>query len=302
MDNNRTVDVSSLLKSIAGMVSQDQKHLDKISGGQGNGTHGQRVAQAFQTAARAAQESGSQDAGAQLAAAAQAMREQGQGRSIGYYANGLEQAAAQFSGRNGISTNDLGSLLDAFAGGVQQGNPAQPGQGTMLDALLPAAQAFMGAQQGGMDTGQAAMQALSSAANGAYGTMQADGGSGYGSGQGFVDPGAASATSVLGGIVKALLPSIAGMAMQHISGSQSQQSGYAQPPGGSASGLGGLGGLVGGLLSGSAQPNQQGQAQGDPFGGLGGLLGGLMGGASDQPSAYQGNQPQTSTQPGDTVA
>src|SRR6478609_5347150 len=99
MNNAQTVDVGSLLNSVAGMVSQDQGQLNQISGQD----HGTRVAQAFQAAAKAAQQAGTQDAGAQFAAAAQAMREQGKGRSIGYYANGLEQAASQFSGKTGIT-------------------------------------------------------------------------------------------------------------------------------------------------------------------------------------------------------
>ena len=315
MANTQNIDVATLLGSIASMVSQDEAKIDQIDAREGKGTHGTRVAQAFKMAARAAQEADTQDAGAQFAAAAQAMREKGKGRAIGYYANGLEQAAAQFSGKQSISANDLGSLLDALAGGVQQGNPAQPGQGTMLDAILPAARTYMDAQQGGVSNSQAALDALKSAASGAFGTIQTGGGSGYGAGAGNVDPGAASATSVLGGIFKALLPTLASLAMQQLSksGASAQpqagipQGGYAQSPG--ADPFGGLGRLVGGLLggSGAAQPSQPGaygQSQGgDPFGGLGGLLGGLLGGTDTiQPGAQDGTSLHREHGTGDTVA
>src|SRR5438132_10536104 len=124
------------------------------------------MAEAFRKAADAAQQTGSNDAGDQLAAAASAMREQGEGKAAGYYADGLEQAATQMQGRQGISLADLLPFLQSFLGGVQRNNPAQPGQGTMIDALMPAVQSLMGARGQGMSMSQAIMQALGSAVSG----------------------------------------------------------------------------------------------------------------------------------------
>ncbi|HYP40325.1 MAG TPA: hypothetical protein VEX13_08180, partial [Chloroflexia bacterium] len=87
-----------------------------------------------------------------------------------------------------------------------------------------------------------------------------------------IDPGAASATNVLGGIVGALLPNVLGAVAQGGGSSQQRQpSGrdvYGQEqeqqadPLGALGGLGGLGGLVGGLLGdqgGGGQSTQQGR-------------------------------------------
>src|SRR5919198_1334583 len=202
MDQNRQVDVGTLLSGIASSLAQNRQNLNQVDTGPGGGTHGERMAQAFQAAAQAAQTAGTPDAGEQLAIAAQAMRQQGLGKAANYYANGLEQAAPQFRGQSGISLGSLLPLLQAFAGGVQQNNPARPGQGTMIDALLPAVQAFTSAQQQGLDPQQAALQALTSAVAGARGTVSHQRG-------GYVDPGAASATNVLGGIVGSFLPGVA---------------------------------------------------------------------------------------------
>ncbi|MDQ3704267.1 MAG: dihydroxyacetone kinase subunit L [Chloroflexota bacterium] len=297
MDNNRTVDVGTLLDSVAQTLKQNQAGLDNTGAKQGANAHGQRMAAAFQVAAQAARQSGSRDAGKQFAAAAEAMRRGGKGKATQYYANGLELAAQEFKGKRGITPDDLGPLLQALAGGAQKGNPAQPGQGSMLDALLPAAQGFQNARGSGQDPQSAAIQALGGAVMGAKNTQQAQRGDWFGGKQptgGVIDPGAASATNIIGGIVGALLPHVLGAVMSRMGGGQSQaQQAPAQglpqmggDPNDPLGGLGGLGGLLGGLggLLGG-QGAQQGQ--GDPLGGLGALLGG--GQAPQHGQGRQGN-------------
>jgi hypothetical protein len=282
VDGNRTVDVGSLLDSVAQMLKQNQAGLDNTGAAQGANAHGQRMAAAFKVAAEAARRSGTRDAGKQFAAAAEAMRRGGKGKATQYYANGLELAAQEFQGKQGITTDDLGPLLQALAGGAQRGNPAQPGQGSMLDALLPAAQGFTNARGSGQDTQAAALQALGGAVMGAKNTQQVPRGNWFGGQQpttGAIDPGAASATSIIGGIVSALLPHLLGAMMSRMGGGQSQQQapaqGFPQLGGDPNDPLGGLGGLLGGLggLLGG-QGAQQGQ--GDRLGGLGALLGGQV--------------------------
>jgi DAK2 domain len=264
MDDNRQVDVPTLLQSIAGQLANSQEGIDQAS----SSTHGRRMAQAFSAAAEAAKEAGTDDAGAQLQRAAAALRQRGQGRAVSYYADGLEQAATQVRGQKGISLSGLLPFLQSFVGGVQSNNPAQPGQGTMIDALVPALGALSGAQSTGNTQG-GILDALGAAVSGAQGTTQG----------GQMDPGAASAVNVIGGIIAALAPSLIGSLL----------GGQQQGASGSSGGMGGLGGLLGGsqqggglggLLGGSQQQSGYGAPQGsaDPFGGLGGLLGGLLGG------------------------
>jgi hypothetical protein len=289
MDNNRQVDVPTLLQSIAGQLSQSQEGIDQVS----KSTHGQRMAKAFRLAAEAAQQADSDDAGEQLHRAAAAMRQRGSGVAAGYYADGLESAAQQVRGQRGISMGDLLPFLQSFVGGVQSNNPAQPGQGTMIDALVPALGALSGAQSSGNAQG-GILDALGAAVSGAQNTQH----------DGQMDPGAASAVNVIGGIIAALAPSlIAGLL-----GGQQQQGqggggglggllGGGQQGGGGLGGLlggqqqggGGLGGLLGGQqgqggYGGSAPP----QGSADPFGGLGGLIGGLFGGGQQDTSAGGG--------------
>lgn len=294
MDNNeQQVDVGTVLSSISQMLHANKDKLNEVDSGPNGGTHGERIAQAFNTAAQAANQSGTNDAGQQLAVAAEAMRQNGQGRAVNYYANGLQHAAQQFSGKQGIAVSDLLPFLTSFLGGVRHGNPAQPGQGTMIDVLGPAVSSMLGGQQSGQNPIQSAISALGSAVTGARGTASARGGQ--------IDPGAASATSVLGGILKSVLPGALGaMASSGGLGSilggltgggsraQSQPDlgydtgGFEQPGQQSypqQSSGGGLGDILGQLTGGG------GSSQGAGAGGLGGLLGGLLGGGSQQPQA-----------------
>jgi len=265
--NNKQVDVGTLLGSISEMLQQNQGKLNEVDSGPNGGTHGDRIAQAFSTAADAARESGTDDAGEQLSLAAQAMRENGQGRAVGYYADGLQEAASQFGGKSGISTSDLAPFLQSFLGGVRQNNPAQPGQGTMIDALLPAVTSLMGANKRGADPSQSAMDALGSAVNGARGTVGIRGN--------HVDAGAASATGVLGGIFKALLPGILGAVMGKLTSGGRQSQPQNEPQGG-----GGIGDLIGQLTGGGGGGGQS--SQGGGGGGLGDLIGQITGGGSRQ--------------------
>lgn len=320
MDTNRRVDVGSLLDSVAQMLKQNQAGLDNTGAAQGATSHGERMAAAFQVSAEAARRAGTRDAGKQFAAAAEAMRRGGKGKATQYYANGLELAAQEFQGKEGITTDDLGPLLQALAGGAQRNNPAQPGQGSMLDALVPAAQGFTHARGKGMDTQTAALQALGGAVMGAKNTQQAQRGGWFGGQQppsGVMDPGAASATNIIGGIVSALLPHLLGAMMSRMGGGQSQAQqvpaqGLPQLGGNPNDPLGGLGSLLGGLggLLGGGQAAQGGQGgQGDLLGGLGSLLGGgqapqqgqgrqdnpledLLGGQSPLGGLFGGDQPR----------
>jgi hypothetical protein len=286
VDQNRTVDVATLLQSIAGQLGESRTVLNQLSGAGGQGTHGERMANAFRAAADAAQNAGTDDAGQQLERAAEAMRSKGNGVAAGYYADGLAEAAQQFRGQSGISMDNIAPFLQSFLGGVERNNPARPGQGNMLDALTPAVTAMNQAQQSGGGGQQALMAALLGSMSGAQQTAN------MGNSQ-RVDPGAASATGVIGGIVAALAPQLLNMLMNRVmqgSGAQSQgqgsyPGGYAQP--GAGAGAGGLGDLLGQLFSPGAQPQSQGA---DPMGGLGGLLGGLLGGAQGQGTGGYGGQ------------
>jgi len=280
VDNQQQVDVGTLLGSISQVLEANKDKLNEVDGGPGGGTHGDRVTRAFSAAAQAAQSADSSDAGEQLSIAAEAMRENGQGKAVNYYANGLQKASSQFAGLKGISLSGLLPFLQSFLGGIRQNNPAQPGQGTMIDAILPAVTSLLGANKSGVNPVQAAIGALGSAVSG---TRATNGTRGTG-----VDPGAASATGILGGIVKSLIPGIVGAVASGLGsrGGQTQQQPQilSEPGYGDVAqqGGGGLGDIIGSLTGGGSDGGSDSGGNG-----LGDLIGGLLGGGNQQPAQSQ---------------
>src|SRR5205807_1372517 len=76
--STQQVDVGTLLGAIASVLQQNQANINQTDNA---GTHGQRMAQAFQAAAQAASNANTDDAGRQLQVAAQAMKQTGQGKA-----------------------------------------------------------------------------------------------------------------------------------------------------------------------------------------------------------------------------
>jgi hypothetical protein len=133
-----------------------------------------------------------------LRAAAEAVAKDGRGSTSKNYAQGLQQAASQFEGKNQLDHNAVASLLTSMLGaGVQQpaqqatasdpisnllslvtdrqpqqtvASPQQPAappasMQNLMGKLMPAAMEFMLAKQTGASTSAAAMQAAMRAMN-----------------------------------------------------------------------------------------------------------------------------------------
>jgi dihydroxyacetone kinase-like protein len=234
-------------------VQQDRDHLNSLD--TADGDVGDNMAANFQlvteTLAQAVRQAGPQaDAGLALRQAAEALNRRGRGATAPIYAQGLQDAAQRLQGKSGFSIEDLMPLLEGLLSGTQQASGAQPGEGSMLDTLLPGIMAYMQAKQAGDSDTQALLKALLSLRRGANSTTLSP--KGYGSGGGTdttgrVDPGAAGAASFLEGLFGALLNSALqqGQPQQRTVPPQSQPQQPSQPqfPGGDLSDL--LGQLFG---------------------------------------------------------
>jgi dihydroxyacetone kinase-like protein len=105
-----------------------------------------------------------------LRLAAQRLNQQGRGSTAPQYAQGLQQAAAQFQGQQSLSNEDIGLLMHNMLGAQSQAAPqrgmagmlsqqAAPGSNDLVSKLAPAAMEFMRAKASGASTQSAAMQA-----------------------------------------------------------------------------------------------------------------------------------------------
>lgn len=205
------IPVGDVLRMVAATLQEERGRLNGLASFGGNGTHGDRIARAFTDAADAAQQSGTGDAGEDLELAAQVLSDPAYGRAARYYGVGLMQAAPQFLGRPGLSLADLAPLLAGILDGARQNNAAQPGEGTLIDVLEPAAGAVAAAVQQGLTYLQAIQGALGAASSGVRRTATMP--QPYtrpptgrpAPAPGYPDPGAASAQTILTGLVRGLL-------------------------------------------------------------------------------------------------
>lgn len=197
---SKTVNLADLFGSIANQLQNDRTQINAVDA---NGNHGDNMAQNFEQVARTLRRRQDQDASTQLRAAADELQQNGRGGSAKLYAGGLLEAAQRLQGKSGIGLDDILPLLQGLLGGIQGQTQAQPGQGTLLDTLLPAISSFANARSSGTDTQIAISNALNAALRGSQQTYQQPPMYGNRSQQVQLprrDPGAASANSLLEGL------------------------------------------------------------------------------------------------------
>ena len=100
---------------------------------------------------------------------------------------------------------DAGRILSAVVEGMQENNPAQPGQSTFLDVLIPAATAYATCSRLGLTRAQAIQSAVGATATGARRRRRCPRSCGGKGRAGHEDPGAAGAELFVGGLMRALL-------------------------------------------------------------------------------------------------
>lgn len=208
MNQQGGLNLADLFESVVGQLQQDREHLNELDRFGGNANHGDNMVNNFGLIAEALRGARGQDAGAQLRKAAETLERQGRGSSAGLYAEGLREAGQRLAGQQSIGMDDLVPLLQGLLGGVQRRTDAQPGQGTLLDSLLPGIMSFAQARGQGRSTAEAAMEALGAATRGSHQWQRQP--AQYGNyrrqaQQPWLDPGASSATSVLEGLFRKVI-------------------------------------------------------------------------------------------------
>ena len=200
--------VGDVMEVVAATMAQEQGRLNGLSSFGGNGTHGDRMARAFQDVAYATLGSGTGDIGADLQLAGEVLDNPGYGTAARYLGQGLFEAGGALVGRTTWSLADLGPVLAALAHGAQADSAVQPGDGTLLDVLIPASLAYNGAVDQGLTYGQAIQGCLGAAMAGVRNTARMPQAHNPNLKPGQArqpDPGAAATQAFLTGLLKGLL-------------------------------------------------------------------------------------------------
>lgn len=202
-DANKSISLSELFGSIVQSLQNDKNYLNHLDSSGGNANHGDNILHNFQVIKDTIDQYPEQAPSSQLMQAANQLRGGGSGATAALYAEGLKQAAKALQGKkDGLSLNEVVPFLQGLAGGVQSQTDARPGQGTLLDSLVPGVESYVQARNSGQSNAQAIMHAMSSALHGSRQVQNQP--NGYSKaphdGQNWVDPGANSATSILEGM------------------------------------------------------------------------------------------------------
>ena len=195
---------------VAAEMEANRDELCRLDGVIGDADHGIAMALGFAKArdAVAAAEPGAEPT-ALLNMAAKAFLG-AVGASCGpLYATAFMRAGAAVKGKPTLDDADSVALLQAMATGIRDRGKAEPGDKTMLDAWMPAAQAAAEAQARGLPLAACLDAAAAAARDGAEATrgMVAAKGRAERLGErarGHVDPGAASAALVVAAMARAL--------------------------------------------------------------------------------------------------
>ena len=202
----QSVALSDLFGSVTSTLEGPRGYFNDLDRIGGNGNHGDNVTDNFRLITESLRRDHELEAQQQLLHAADALQQNGRGATANLYAQGLRRAAQQVPPGSGqIDLQTLLPLLQGLLGGVSSGTQAQPGQGTLLDSLGPGIQGYLSARQSGQSNIQAIMSALSAAMLGSRQVYQQPamfGRSRQQPAQGWMDPGAASAVSVLEGLFR----------------------------------------------------------------------------------------------------
>ncbi|NTW02974.1 MAG: dihydroxyacetone kinase subunit L [Oscillochloris sp.] len=202
----------AIFEAITQNLQRDQQSLNKLD--RDDGDSGDNMVHNFQlvteTLRNAIGQGGQTDIGTALGQAAQVLRNSGKGATAPIYASGFQDAATELKGKDSFGLDDLMPLLQSLLDGMQKANSAKPGEGSMLDAIIPGIVAYLEAKNSGKSEMEAILSGLLNSRRGATATAEAS--TGYGKGadrntSGEVDPGAAGAASLLEGMFGALLQS-----------------------------------------------------------------------------------------------
>jgi phosphoenolpyruvate---glycerone phosphotransferase subunit DhaL len=204
-------DLKRMFDAIAVAIEADKDRLCQLDGVIGDADHGIAMALGFGAVrdALAPLELTATEPTVLLNTAAKSFLNAVGASSGPLYATAFMRGAAAVKGKSTLAGADVVALFQAMAQGIQDRGKAEIGEKTMIDAWLPAAQAVAAAYAAGKTLSESLAAALEAAERGAEATKDMIAAKGRSSrlgerSLGHIDPGAASAVTVIGAMRKSL--------------------------------------------------------------------------------------------------
>ena len=162
-------DVVAWLRSFAAVVAERKDELTRLDAAIGDGDHGINIDRGMQAAVAKLDGIAGDDVGTLLKTVGMTLVSTVGGAGGPLYGTLFLQMGTATAGKSELSAEDWRAALEAGVQGVQMRGKAEPGDKTMVDALLPATEAFTA----GLAEGLAFPEALRRSATAAEDGMRA---------------------------------------------------------------------------------------------------------------------------------
>jgi dihydroxyacetone kinase-like protein len=202
-------DVVDWVKAFAEQVDENKSYLTRLDSAIGDGDHGTNMDRGMRKALERLDGVEGDDIGAVLKAVGTALVSSVGGAGGPLYGTFFMQMGSVAAGKSELDLSEWAAALAAGVQGVQTRGKAEPGDKTMVDALLPAAQALRQAAEQGTEAQDALRQAAGAAEEGMKATVPLVARKGRASylgerSAGHQDPGATSSYLLLKSAAEAL--------------------------------------------------------------------------------------------------
>lgn len=195
--------IKEAIKTVGNAVIEQKEFLTELDQAIGDGDHGINMARGFEAVIKKLDElSETADASTILKTVGMCLVSNVGGASGPLYGTAFLRAAGAVKGKTEIDLISCKAMFEAAVKGIQDRGKAQQGEKTMLDALIPAMQAFADSIAAGKSAVQCLENATEAAQNGVEYTKTIIATKGRASylgerSLGHQDPGATSATLML---------------------------------------------------------------------------------------------------------
>jgi phosphoenolpyruvate---glycerone phosphotransferase subunit DhaL len=195
-------EVRDWVRAYAAAISENRAELVRLDTAIGDGDHGTNMERGMRKAVEKVDGTEGEDIGALLKAVGMALVSSVGGAAGPLYGTLFLQMGTASTGREELDLDGWTAALETGVQGVQARGKAEPGDKTMIDALLPAVEALRAAGDDGSTLGDALRRSADAAAAGVQATIPMEARKGRASylgprSVGHQDPGATSSQLLL---------------------------------------------------------------------------------------------------------
>lgn len=167
---------AAMLRQVRDAVVEHEDELGRLDAIAGDGDHGIGMRRGVDAAVAAAERAAADDAGASaarvLASAGEAWSERAGGTSGALWGSAVIAAGLTLGNRDSYSGEDAAATITAFVAAITELGKAEPGDKTMVDALLPFRDTFLTASDDGATVAEALAAAAAAARTAADATAK----------------------------------------------------------------------------------------------------------------------------------